>query len=115
MNGYASHTFSFYNANGTRYWMRWHFKTDQGVESVMNDEAASLSPHGAQQDLVQSFNGYFPRWTVKVQIQTEPQAHSFPVNPFDLTKVWPHALAPMQSVGKLELNRNVDNYFAETE
>lgn len=116
MNGYGSHTFSFYNANGTRYWMKWHFKTDQGVESVMNDEAARLSPHGAQHDLVQSIeDGNFPSWTVKVQILTEAEARSFPVNPFDLTKVWPHSLAPMQTVGKLELNRNVDNYFAETE
>ena len=116
MNGYGSHTFSFYNTNGTRYWMKWHFKTDQGVECVMNDEASGLPSHGAQQDLVEAIdNGNFPSWTVKVQIMTEDQAKSFPVNPFDLTKVWPHDLVPMETVGKLELNRNVDNYFAETE
>ncbi len=116
MNGYGSHTFSFHKANGARYWMKWHFKTDQGVECVMNDEAASLPSHGAQQDLVQSIDeGNFPSWTVKVQIMTEDQAKWFPVNPFDVTKVWPHDLVPMQTVGKLELNRNVENYFAETE
>ncbi len=116
MNGYGSHTFSFYNADGTRYWMKWHFKTDQGVQCVMNDEAASLPSHGAQQDLVESIDaGNFPSWTVKVQIMTEDQAKSFPLNPFDLTKVWPHDLVPMETVGKLQLNRNVDNYFAETE
>ena len=82
----------------------------------MNNEASHLPPHGAQQDLVQSIDdGNFPSWTMKVQVLTEAQAQSFPVNPFDLTKVWPHALAPMETVGKLELNRNVENYFAETE
>ena len=116
INGYGSHTFSFYNASGTRYWMKWHFKTDQGIECVTNEEAASLPSHGAQQDLVEAINaGSFPSWTVKVQIMTEEQAKSFPLNPFDLTKVWPHDLVPLETVGKLELNRNVDNYFAETE
>jgi len=116
INGYGSHTFSFYNADGTRYWMKWHFKTDQGIECVTNDEAASLPSHGAQQDLVDAIEqGNFPSWTVKVQIMTEEQAKSFPLNPFDLTKVWPHDLVPLQTIGKLELNRNVDNYFAETE
>jgi catalase len=99
-----------------RYWMKWHFKTDQGVECVMNDEAATLPSHGAQQDLIESIdNGNYPSWTVKVQIMSEEAAKKFPVNPFDLTKVWPHSLVPMQEIGKLELNRNVENYFAETE
>ncbi|NKC02163.1 MAG: catalase [Pseudomonadales bacterium] len=116
MNGYGSHTFSFYNSDGARYWMKWHFKTDQGIECVMNEEASELPSHGAQQDLVDAIDrGNFPSWTVKVQIMTEAQAKTFPVNPFDLTKVWPHDLVPMETVGKLELNRNVDNYFAETE
>ncbi|MDA1073604.1 MAG: catalase [Proteobacteria bacterium] len=116
MNGYGSHTFSFYNANGTRYWMKWHFKTDQGNEFVTNEEAAGLANHGAQQDLVDAIDsGHFPSWTVKLQIMTEEEAKSFALNPFDVTKVWPHDLVPLQSVGKLELNRNVENYFAETE
>jgi catalase len=116
MNGYGSHTFSFYNTNGVRYWLKWHFKTDQGVECVTNEEAATLPSYGAQQDLVESIaTGNYPSWTVKVQIMSEEQAKDFPVNPFDLTKVWPHKLVPMQEVGELELNRNVENYFAETE
>lgn len=116
MNGYGSHTFSFYNSHGVRCWMKWHFKTDQGIECVMNDEATSLPSHGAQQDLVESISGgHYPSWTVKVQIMSEEQAQNFPVNPFDLTKVWPHKLAPLHAIGKLELNRNVENYFAETE
>ncbi|MGI9224834.1 MAG: catalase [Woeseiaceae bacterium] len=116
MNGYGSHTLGFWNDNGERYWVKWHFKTAQGVQCVTSEEAASLPPHGAQQDLVEAIDrGDHPSWTVKVQILSEEQAKDFPVNPFDLTKVWPHDLAPLIEVGRLELNRNVDNYFAETE
>jgi len=116
MNGYGSHTLGLWNGNGDRYWVKWHFKTDQGVQCVTNEEAAALSPHGAQQDLVDAIDrGDYPSWTVKVQILTEAEAEHFPVNPFDLTKVWPHEVAPLREVGRLELNRNVENYFAETE
>jgi len=116
VNGYGSHTLGFWNKDGERYWVKWHFKTDQGIQCVTNEEASNLPPHGAQQDLVDAIDrGEFPSWTVKVQILTEKQARNFPVNPFDLTKVWPHELAPLREIGRLELNRNVENYFAETE
>jgi catalase len=116
MNGYGSHTLSFWNEGSERYWVKWHFKTDQGIEFVTNEEAAKLPSHGAQQDLVEAIErGDYPSWTVKVQILNETEARGFPVNPFDLTKVWPHELAPLQEIGKLQLSRNVDNYFAETE
>ncbi|MGI9204905.1 MAG: catalase [Woeseiaceae bacterium] len=116
INGYGSHTLGFWNNEGERFWVKWHFKTDQGIQCVTSEEAATLPPQGAQQDLVDAINGGdYPSWTVKVQILTEDEARSFPVNPFDLTKVWPHELAPLQEIGKLELNRNVENYFAETE
>ena len=116
MNGYGSHTLGLWNADGERYWVKWHFKTDQGIECVTNEEAAALPAHGAQQDLVESIDrGEYPSWTVKVQILSEEQAKHFPVNPFDLTKVWPHELAPLKEIGTLTLNRNVTNYFAETE
>jgi catalase len=116
MNGYGSHTLGFWNDKGERYWVKWHFKTDQGVQCVTDEEAASLPPHGAQQDLVEAIDrGDYPSWTVKLQILSEDQAKDFPVNPFDLTKVWPHELAPLINIGRLKLNRNVDNYFAETE
>jgi len=116
MNGYGSHTLGFWNANGERYWVKWHFKSDQGIRCVTNEEAATLPPHGAQQDLVEAIErGEHPSWTVKVQILSEEDAASFPINPFDLTKVWPHELVPLQEIGRLELNQNVDNYFAETE
>jgi len=116
MNGYGSHTFGFWNTNNERFWVKWHFKTDQGIQCVTDEEAQALPSFGAQQDLVEAIDrGDFPSWTVKLQILTEEQAKSFPMNPFDLTKVWPHELAPLQDIGSLTLNRNVENYFAETE
>jgi len=116
MNGYGSHTLGFWNAAGERFWVKWHLKTDEGIQCVTEDEARTLSPHGAQQDLVEAIErGEYPSWTVKLQILTEEAAKSFPHNPFDLTKVWPHELAPLREIGRLTLNRNVGNYFAETE
>ncbi|MBT7372001.1 MAG: catalase, partial [Gammaproteobacteria bacterium] len=116
MNGYGSHTFSFWNNDGERFWFKWHFKTDQGVQSLTDDEAAKMPSHGAQQDLVDAIDsGDFPGWTVKVQVLSESEAAKLPFNPFDMTKVWPHSIAPLRTIGKLELNRNVENYFAETE
>lgn len=116
MHGFGSHTLGLWNHAGERVWVKWHLKTDQGIQCVSDEEAATLSPHGAQQDLVQSIErGEFPSWTVQLQILTEEAARRFPVNPFDLTKVWPHTLAPLRNIGTLKLNRNVDNFFAETE
>ncbi|WP_284450436.1 catalase [Methylophaga thalassica] len=116
MNGYSSHTYSFWNEKGERFWFKWHFKTNQGIKTLRAEEAAVADPHGAQQDLVEAIDrGDFPSWTAKVQIMTEQQARDAEVNPFDLTKVWPHDEFPLIEVGQLELNRNVDNYFAETE
>ena len=116
MHGFSSHTFSFWNGKGERVWFKWHFKTNQGIKCLSNDEAAKASPFGAQQDLVDAIDrGDFPSWTANVQIMTEDQAKTYKINPFDLTKVWPHADFPLIEVGQLELNRNVENYFAETE
>ncbi len=116
VNGYSSHTLSFWNDNGERYWVKWHFKTNQGIQTLTNEEAASKPAFGAQQDLVESIDkGDFPSWTVKVQIMTEAQAQDYYINPFDVTKVWPHSDFPLIEIGQLELNRNVDNFFAENE
>ena len=116
MNGYASHTLSLWNASGERTWVKWHFKTDQGVRCLTGEQAAGRSPAGAQQDLVSAIDtGDFPSWTVKIQLMSEEQARTLSFNPFDLTKVWPHADFPLTEIGKLILNRNVENYFAETE
>ncbi|TPV57246.1 catalase [Aestuariibacter sp. GS-14] len=116
VNGYSSHTLSFWNDNGERYWVKWHFKTNQGIQTLTNEEAATQPAFGAQQDLVESIDkGDFPSWTVKVQIMTEAQARDYYINPFDVTKVWPHSDFPLIEIGQLELNRNVDNFFAENE
>ena len=116
MHGFGSHTFSFWNKKGERFWMKWHFKTNQGIKNYTEQQAAQASPTGAQQDLVNAIdNGKYPSWTAKVQIMSENEAKNYHINPFDLTKVWSHADFPLIEVGQLELNRNVNNYFAETE
>ncbi len=116
MHGFSSHTLSFWNARGERHWMKWHFKTNQGIRTLRNEEAVQMPPFGAQQDLIDAIaRKDYPSWTVKVQIMTEPEARNYAINPFDLTKVWPHADFPLIEIGQLELNRNVANYFAETE
>ena len=116
MNGYGSHTLSMWNDKGERVWVKWHFKTNQGIETLTNDEAAKMPADGMQADLVHSIDkGDFPSWAVKIQVMTEEQAKNYAINPFDLTKVWPHTDFPLMEIGQLELNRNVENYFAETE
>ncbi|QJW89741.1 catalase [Spirosoma taeanense] len=119
MNGYGSHTFSLINADNERVWVKFHFKTAQGIKNFSNDEAVKmkgLDPDYAQRDLVTSIDkGDFPRWNMKIQVMTEEQAKTFKWNPFDLTKVWPHADFPLIDVGVIELNQNPDNYFADVE
>jgi catalase len=116
MHGFGSHTLSLWNQAGERYWVKWHFKTLQGVRTLSADEAAKLDAAGAQRDLVDAIDrGEFPQWSVELQIMTEAEARDYHINPFDLTKVWPYRDFPLQRIGLLELNRNVDNYFAETE
>ena len=116
VHGFSSHTLSLYNAKGERFWVKWHFKTNQGIKTLTNDEAAKMPAHGAQQDLVDAIDrGDFPSWKVQVQIMTEDEAKTYHINPFDLTKVWPYQDFPVKDIGVLELNKNVNNYFAETE
>jgi len=116
MHGFSSHTLSFWIAKGQRFWVKWHFKTNQGIKCLTNEEAAKMPAFGAQKDLVQAIaRGEFPSWTVKIQIMTAAAAQTYRINPFDLTKVWPHADYPLIEIGQMVLNRNVGNYFAETE
>jgi catalase len=116
VHGFSSHTLSFWNKDGQRYWIKWHFKTNQGIKTLTNEEAAKMPAFGAQQDLVDAIDrGDFPSWTVKLQIMSEAEAKGYHINPFDLTKIWPHKDFPLIEIGQLELNRNVRNYFAETE
>lgn len=119
MNGYGSHTYSFINHENTRFWVKFHFKTQQGHAFLTNEEAAELvgrTRESNQEDLFYSIErGEYPKWKFYIQVMDEKEAENTPYNPFDLTKVWPHGDFPLIEVGELELNRNPDNYFAEIE
>ncbi len=119
MNGYGSHTFSFWNDAGERYWVKFHFKTQQGIRNWTQEEAARVIGHDReshQRDLHEAIERKaFPRWTLFVQIMAEHEADGLAFNPFDLTKVWPHGQFPLVEVGVLELDRNPDDYFEEVE
>ncbi|GHA15969.1 catalase A [Devosia pacifica] len=123
MNGYSSHTFSLWNANGERFWVKFHFKTQQGHKHFTNEEAESVigkTRESYQEALFGSIEkGEFPKWTLKIQVMPEDEAEEFEKktgwSAFDLTKVWPHDMYPLIEVGEMELNRNPDNYFADIE
>ncbi|UVL86403.1 catalase [Pseudomonas sp. B21-028] len=119
MHGFGSHTFSFISPANERYWVKFTWKTQQGIVNLSDEQAAAVigsDRESAQRDLYTSIeNGEFPRWKLYVQIMPEAEAGTYPINPFDLTKVWPHRDHPLIEVGLLELNRNPDNYFADVE
>ncbi|MGR7001157.1 catalase [Yinghuangia aomiensis] len=119
MDGFGSHTYLWTNAEGQAYWVKYHFKTDQGIRSLTSAEAAELAgrdPDSHQRDLREAIDaGQFPSWTLKVQLMPVADAAKYRFNPFDLTKVWPHADYPLVEVGRLVLDRNPENVFAEVE
>ena len=119
MDGFGSHTFSFINKNQIRYWVKFHFKTAQGIQNLTNEEAGLIigsDRESHQRDLFDSIEaGNFPKWIMYVQIMEEESAYGYHLNPFDLTKVWPHGDFPLIQVGEFTLNRNPENYFAEVE
>lgn len=119
MHGFSSHTYSLVNANDNRVWCKFHFRTQQGIKNITDEESAELigaDRESHQRDLFNAIERKeFPKWTVSIQVMTELQAETFRWNPFDLTKVWPHAEYPLIEVGVMELNRNPENYFAEIE
>ena len=119
MHGFGSHTYSFINAEGERFWVKFHFKSMQGIANWTNAEAEQVigkDRESHQRDLYEAIEqGNYPRWRFCVQIMPELDAEKTPYNPFDLTKVWPHKDYPLIEVGILELNRNPQNYFAEVE
>ncbi|PZG22946.1 catalase [Nonomuraea aridisoli] len=119
MHGFGSHTFLWYNAAGERYWVKYHFKTDQGIQNFTASEAAALQatdPDYHTRDLFYAIQrGEHPSWTVNVQIMPFEAAADYRFNPFDLTKVWPHSDYPEITIGRFVLNRNPENYFAEVE
>ncbi len=119
MDGFGSHTYQWVNAQGEAFWVKYHFKTDQGIKTLTTEESQRIggeNPNHHHLDLLHAIEqGEFPSWSLKVQIMPVADAVKYRFNPFDLTKVWPHADYPVQEVGKLVLNRNPDNYFAEVE
>jgi len=119
MHGFGSHTFSFINAKNERNWVKFAFRTQQGIKNLTNAEAEAIigkDRESHQRDLFESIEKKdFPRWKLFVQIMREKDAGTYHLNPFDLTKVWPHKDYPLIEVGVLELNRNPENYFAEVE
>ncbi len=119
MHGFGSHTFSFINADNERFWVKFHFVSQQGIKNLTDAEAAELVGNDRESHQADLFNtieaGDFPKWTLNVQIMPESDAAKVPYNPFDLTKVWPKGDYPLIEVGVMELNRNPENYFAEVE
>ncbi len=119
MNGYSSHTYLWQNAGGERFWVKYHFKTDQGVQSLTDAEAKAMvaeDPDVHLRDLYQAIaRGEHPSWTLFMQIMPFDEAADYRFNPFDLTKVWPHHDYPLVRVGRMVLDRNPENYFAEVE
>ncbi|MGC1303901.1 MAG: catalase [Caulobacteraceae bacterium] len=119
MNGYGSHTYQWINAAEERFWVKYHFHSQQGVRNLTNDEAAALAAKDTDhhvRDLFEAIaRGDCPKWTVSVQIMPYEDARTCRINPFDLTKVWPHADYPLHKVGEFVLDSNPENYFAEIE
>ncbi len=119
MHGFGSHTFSMINENNERVWVKFHFRSQQGIENLTDKEAEELvgkDRESHQRDLYEAIeNKNFPKWKMYIQVMTEEQANEMPYNPFDLTKVWYKSEFPLIEVGEFELNKNPDNYFAEVE
>ena len=119
MNGYGSHTYSFWNYKNERYWVKFHFKTEQGIKNILPEKAIELAgsdPDYAGRDLHEAIeHKNFPKWNLQIQIINEDEAQDMKINPFDLTKIWPHTDYPLIDVGFLELNQNPSNYFKEVE
>lgn len=119
MHGFGSHTYSMINAENKRVWVKYHWKTRQGIENLSDQEAAELvgaDRESHQRDLFEAIErNEFPQWDFYIQVMTEEQAENHRENPFDISKVWHHAEFPLIPVGVLELNRNPENYFADVE
>ncbi len=119
MHGFGSHTFSLINAKNESVWVKFHFKTSQGIKNFTSDEANQMKGIDldfAQRDLVDAIDKKdFPKWVLSIQIMTKEQANDFSFNPFDVTKIWPHHEYPLIEVGIMELNQIPKNYFADVE
>ena len=119
MNGYSSHTYMWVNAGGDKFWVKYHFKTDQGIDFLTQEDAdriAGEKPDYHRQDLFEAIrDGDFPGWTLYMQVMSFEEAKTYRFNPFDLTKVWPHGDYPLIKVGTMTLNRNLTDFHTEME
>ncbi|MCH5323262.1 MAG: catalase [Helicobacter sp.] len=119
MHGFGSHTYSLINNKNERFWVKFHFKTEQGIKNLTNKEAEAIiakDRESHQRDLFEAIErGDFPKWRVQIQILAENEVDKLGFNPFDLTKVWPHSIVPLRDIGEMVLNKNVENYFNEVE
>jgi catalase len=119
MHGFGSHTFSMLNAFNERTWVKFHFRSQQGIKNFTGEEAnqmRGIDPDQAQRDLVNAIeNNEFPKWLLQIQVMSEEQAMEFEFNPFDVTKIWPHKEYPLIEVGIMELNTIPENYFRDVE
>ena len=119
MNGYGSHTYMWINEAGEKFWVKYHFKSDQGIENLTQEEANRIAGEDAdfhRRDLIEAIDGGdYPSWTLHVQVMPYEDAKTYRFNPFDLTKVWPHADYPLIKVGNMTLNKNPENFFAQIE
>lgn len=118
-DGFGSHTYSWINAQGERFWVKFHFKTNQGIQCLTSEQAALIGgqePAFLHKDLYDAIlAGNFPSWTLSVQLMPEAEAAQYRIDPFDLTKVWPHADYPLLPIAQLTLNELPENHFATTE
>lgn len=119
MDGFSSHTYMWVNKSGEKFWVKYHFKTDQGIECMSQEDADTMAGKDAdyhRRDLYDSIkNGDNPSWTLHMQVMPFEDAKTYRFNPFDLTKVWPHGDYPLIKVGKLTLDRNPTDYHTELE
>lgn len=119
MHGFGSHAFSMFNENNERVWVKFHMRSQQGIENITDQEAEEVigkDRESNQKDLLENIEkGNFPKWKMYIQVMTEEEANNMPYNPFDLTKVWYKDDFPLIEVGEFELNRNPENYFADVE
>ena len=119
MNGYGSHTFLWINEAGEKHWVKYHFHSNQGVEGLADADATKIAGEDAdfhRRDLYTAIDdGDFPSWTLSIQAMPYEDAKTYHLNPFDLTKIWPHSDYPLIKVGTMTLNKNPDNFFAQVE
>ena len=119
MHGFSSHAYSMINDNNERVWVKFHFRSQQGIQNLTDQEAEKVTSsdrESHQRDLYEAIEkGEYPKWKMYIQVMTEEEAEKMPYNPFDLTKVWYKEFFPLIPVGEFELNRNPDNYFSDVE